>query len=196
MTIEGNNKINLKSKIHFVKGLKPLVAGGDGKAMHVLNETNYGFELKESVQKHKAKLGFYILSLVLICISFYLLVIGHFIDGFFLGAFGVGSLFVARKGTGFGRYEINIETKKITRNDKDNKECIDFSELKYLEVISKLRAVGNGQVSKTNELNIALKSNRRVHITTGNDSNIIAQADIIAYAVGVDIMYDNEKVYR
>lgn len=186
-----------KSKVVKITGLRPIVSGGDGKAQHKLIETEYGFELKPSLSENKVKIGFYLLSFVIMTTAGFLFIKGSVADGVLFCALGLGSSIVAKKNKGFGYTYVNKDKQEILRHDGKHLIRLEFSDVKYVEIIHKLKAISNGYISATNELNLALVGDERINISTGGDVDVIMlQADAIAQSVNVIIMHDSEKSYR
>jgi hypothetical protein len=124
----------------------------------------------------------------------------YFFDGFlFIGLSIIFLLFIKK---GYSEKEIRIETYnkviKIKSNDKTkkNNQIIAFKDIKYIQVINKLKSSGNGIVTRICELNIVLNNNNRFHLVSGSDIIIMNQAKVVAEIIGCDIYHDNEDQYK
>lgn len=184
-------------KVLKVKGLTPLVQGGDTSFSHVIRTKGHKVLLVPRINQNYLKLGLFVLILILIIGITRSVISGAISDAIILAFIcGVIAIFI-NKGKGAAITELDTQSHAITTRIDGGTITTAFDSVEYVEVICKLKYAGNALVTKSNELNIACHKGERFNLSTGGDNEVImAQANRVAKTLNVNIHVDEAQKYR
>jgi hypothetical protein len=184
-----------EENVVFIKSGKidPLVNGGDGSHSHVLERSQGSIRLVPSISEGKVVTGLYLLIVVLASGATYSLLDGEIFDGVLLLVFAWGAYIFIKTGKGACTIQLKFRSRRLTKRNKKSCLRIDFDDIGHVEIINKVKSAGNGYHVKTSELNVSLRSGKRVNLATGGDmAIIIGQATALAEAIGCDVHHDDK----
>ena len=182
-------------KILKVRGLIPIVSGGDSKCSHKLENIDGAIMLRPRISNRVMTILLVLMGLIIATGGVITLANGEILAGLILICFVFMLLIFVKNGKGNSEIEFNSTNRTIEKIMRDERKVIKFDEVSHIELIAKLKSAGNNLVTKSIEMNINCSNGQRINLATGDDM-IMEQAHNLASMILCDILLDDQEEYR